>query len=195
MRDIKFSCSRTGAGRKQFLNEEDVRVVLSRLPEELWERLRAVHFNDRAWGNRLLGYVNHGHREIAICALPSQVSLTKFLAHPRSTLSRPRRSPAEFGALRGRQWPEIAVRRFMLYEVFLHELGHLQIVDPDARRVQRKFASETKAEEFAKYWRANLWSRHFDHPDVIHNRATDDELHALNRNTVEIPIAANTNLD
>ncbi|HEX4142193.1 MAG TPA: hypothetical protein VHY91_01475 [Pirellulales bacterium] len=154
MRKLTFSYSPTGAGRKHYLNEEDVTVLLSRLPEELWERLRAVHFNDRAFGRRLLGYVTAGHREIAICALPSRVSLTKFLAHPTSTLNRLRRSPREYGAVRGRQWSEPAVRRFQLYNTFLHELGHLQIIDPKATRLKRRFASETKAQEFADGWRA-----------------------------------------
>ena len=169
MRDIKFSYSRTGAGRKHYLTEQDVRVVLSRLPVELWERLRAVHFNDRAWGRRTLGYVNMGHREIAICALPPQVSLT-----------RARGAPDEFGAVRGQRWPELAVRRRLLYGTFLHELGHLQIVIPKANRVRRRFAGETRAQQFANFWRRQLWARRFDHPDPVHNSPslTEQELMA-----------------
>jgi hypothetical protein len=129
-----------------------VRILLSRLPEELWGKLRAVHFNDRALGRRRLGYVTMGHREITICAIPSRVSLSACVV---------RRSPRPFGAARGRQWPDIAVRRFMLCDVFLHELGHLQIVVPKAKRVRRRFASETKAQEFADYWREKLWSCQF----------------------------------
>jgi len=170
MRKIAFSYSPTGAGRKHYLTEEDVIVLLSRLPEELSERLRAVHFNDRALGRRCLGYVTTGHREITICALPQRVSLSSFITH---------RSPLPFGALRGRQWPEVAVRRFMLYDVFLHELGHLQIIDPAAKRLQRRFASETKAQEFADEWREKLWSESFDHLDPVHNRATSEELERL----------------
>ena len=172
MRDIKFSYSRTGAGRKHYLNEEDVRVLLSRLPEEVWGGLRAVHFNDRARGRRCLGYVNMGHREIAICALPARVSLSSFVTH---------RSIGPFGAIRGRQWPLIAVRRFLLYDVFLHELGHLQVVLPKATRLQRKYASETKAQEFADYCRERLWSCRFNHPDPVHNQATLEELEQLNQ--------------
>lgn len=172
MRNIKFTFSRTGAGRKHYLNEEDVRVLLARLPEELWERLRAVHFNDRAWGRRRLGYVNEGHREIAICALPERVSPSRIDV---------RQSPSCFGAIRGRQWPAIAVRRFMLYEVFLHELGHLQIVEPSAREVRRRFAGERKAQEFADYWRERLWSSWFDHADPVHNRAGRNEVEQLDQ--------------
>ncbi|HEY1785938.1 MAG TPA: hypothetical protein VGG30_10330 [Pirellulales bacterium] len=171
MRKIAFSSSRTNAGRKHYLTEDDVTVLLSRLPEELWQRLRAVHFNDQSSGRRVAGYVNTGRREIAICAMPQRVSMSSYITH---------RSPLPFGALRGRQWPEIAVRRFMLYDVFLHELGHLQVIDPAAKNLRRRFASETKAQQFADHWRMALWSNWFDHPDPVHNQATAEELEALN---------------
>jgi hypothetical protein len=67
----------------------------------------------------------------------------------------------------------------MLYDVFLHELGHLQIIDPNARRLKRKFASETKAQEFADGWRNELWSKRFDHPDPIHNPPAPEEIARL----------------
>ena len=69
----------------------------------------------------------------------------------------------------------------MLYDVFLHELGHLQIVDPEARTERRKFASETKAQEFADEWRARLWAEPFAHPDPIHNPASPAELEMVQR--------------
>jgi hypothetical protein len=56
----------------------------------------------------------------------------------------------------------------MLYEVFLHELGHLQVVNDHAKDVRRRFAMETKAEEFAAYWRERLWNEAFDHADPVH---------------------------
>jgi len=67
---IRFSICSAGADRVHYVTEENIRVVLSRLPSELWHRLRAVHFNDRSRGARVLGYVNEGLREIAVCALP-----------------------------------------------------------------------------------------------------------------------------
>lgn len=68
---VKFSVSTPGADRIHYVNEQDVRVLLDRLPHTLWSRLRAVHFNDRSRGNRTLGYVSaRGRREIALCALP-----------------------------------------------------------------------------------------------------------------------------
>src|SRR5882672_6472954 len=63
---VEFSMLKAGADRVHVVNPEDVRVVLSRLPLELWNRLRAVHFNDRSRGARTLGYVNQGRREIAM---------------------------------------------------------------------------------------------------------------------------------
>ncbi len=145
MRKIRFTYSRPGPLRRHYLNEEDVRVLLSRLPAELWERLRAVHFNDQARGKRVSGYVNMGRREIAICALPERVSMNTYVAIRKPTTYQPYRTPGQFGAARGRQWPELAVRRYQLYNTFLHELGHLQIIEPKARSVRRKFAGETKA--------------------------------------------------
>src|SRR5262249_10497477 len=184
MRNVRYSYSPVSEIRKHYINGNDVDVVLSRLPEDVWSRLRAVHFNDRSRGRRLLGYVNAGRREIAICALPPRVSMTKFLDYPRFRSHRSHRSPRHFGALRGRQWPELAVRRFVLYGVFLHELGHLQIVDDQTKRMHRKFAGETKAQEFADYWRAKLWLTRFDHTDPVHNAPSPAELQQL-----EAPVA------
>src|SRR5262249_62433677 len=111
---IKFSRSAVGADRIHYIDAIDVRVLLGRLPIELWARLRAVHFNDWSRGARVLGYVNRGHREIALCALPPRMSLQPFRG----------RTPEEFGAQRGQKWSALAMRRFMLYDTFLHELGH-----------------------------------------------------------------------
>ena len=170
MTKIKYTYTKPGELRKHYLDGDDVDVLLNRLPPELWSRLREVHFNDRARGNRILGCVNRGRCEITICALPPNVSLSPCLT---------RRSPRLFGAIRGYQWPERAVRRFMLYDVFLHELGHLQVVDARAHTVRRQFASETKAQEFADEWRARLWAKPFAHPDPIHNPASPVELEIL----------------
>jgi hypothetical protein len=167
MTGVRYSYRKPGEQRRHYLGEDDVEVLLDRLPPEVWSRLREVHFNDRGRGVRRLGYVNWGHREIAICALPPRVSLGRYLV---------RRSPQQFGALRGHQWSEIAVRRFLLYDVFLHELGHLQIVDPRARTVRRQFAGETKAKEFADEWRRRLWAEPFDHPDPMHNAPSEMEM-------------------
>lgn len=167
MKKIKFSASPIGGDRKHYVNEHDILVLLQRLPEATYERLKAVHFNDHSRRGRIIGYVNMGHREIALCALPPRVSLGRFLHR--------RQSPSQFGARRAVQWPLLAVRRFMLYDVFLHELGHLQLIDEKLRNPSRKFAGERYAQEFADFWRATLWSQRFDHEDPVHNRPAPDE--------------------
>jgi tetratricopeptide (TPR) repeat protein len=62
-----------------------------------------------------------------------------------------------------------------LYDVFLHELGHLQVVHADETSERRKFAMETRAQEFAMEWCQRLWSKPFDHPDPVHNIPTKAE--------------------
>ena len=168
---IKFSSSPAGCDRRHYLTEEDIRVLLSRLPMDLYSRLRAVHFNDRARGRRCLGYVNQGRREIAICALPPRVSLTSCFGRKKPRAS----SPGRFGAIRGAQWTTLAVRRFLLYDVFLHELGHLQVVSAKAKSNRRRFADETKAQEFANHWREILWAETHEHPDPAHNPPSKEE--------------------
>jgi hypothetical protein len=171
MPDVKFRVGRPGADRIHYVTAEDVRVVLSRLPTHLWSRLRAVHFNDRSRGARTLGYVNRGRREIAVCALPPRIGLTRAL--------RGAQTATEFGAAAGRPWPALAVRRFLLYDVFLHELGHLQLVQPDRRSPRLRFAREKLAERFAVNWYHRLWAERFDHPDPVHNAPAPGELAAL----------------
>jgi hypothetical protein len=167
---IRFSASRPGADRVHHVNEDDVRVVLGRLPEHLWSRLRAVHFNDRSRGARVLGYVNRGRREIALCALPPRMSLAAAL--------RGGQSPEPYGARKHQKWPVLAVRRFLLYNTFLHELGHLQVIDARTRSDRLRFARERRAEEFAAEWCRRLWSTPFAHPDPVHNPAQHGELDA-----------------
>jgi len=157
-RPVAFSISPPGGDRIHHIAPDDVRVVLGRLPNEVYGRLRAVHFNDRSRA-RVLGYVNRGRREIGLCALPPRLSLTGALRG---------QSPTEFGARRGEQWPELAVRRYLLYHVLLHEIGHLQVIHPGARVERRKFAMEPRAERFADHWRGILWSEPFEHPDRVH---------------------------
>ena len=123
MRPLKFTFHAPRGNHRHYVAEADVRVVLERLPELLWDRLKAVHLNDKARGNRFYGYVTKGGTEIALARLPPRVSLARCL--------RKSQSPTQFGAVRGCQWPILAVRRFMLYDVLLHELGHLQVIDQE----------------------------------------------------------------
>jgi hypothetical protein len=158
---IRFSTSPAGGDRVHYVSEADVRVLLNRLALDLWNCLRSVHFNDRSRGPRVLGYVNRGGRDIALCALPPRMSLTRAL--------RMGQTPEQFGATRGNKWPVLSIRRFMLYNVFLHELGHLQLIDKETRSLRLKFAREKLAQEFAMHWCGELWKEPFAHPDPVHN--------------------------
>lgn len=164
MRKVRFTYKNPSCDRRHYLHEEDVLVLLGRLPTEIWQSLRMVHFNDHGFGVRTLGYVTKSSREIAICALPPRVSLTRFLVKGQTC--------EEFGARHGVQWSMLAVRRFLLYDVFLHELGHMQLVDEGCQSERLRFAREKLAQQFADDWRSALWSKHFDHPDPIHNAPT-----------------------
>ena len=73
----------------------------------------------------------------------------------------------------------MAIRRFILYDVLLHEIGHLQVIHERAKTDRRRFANETKAQEFAMYWCRKLWSEPFDHVDPFHNPPGAEELAAL----------------
>lgn len=166
---VKFSVSAPRGDRIHYVNEQDVRVLLERLPHTVWSSLRVVHFNDEGEGNRLLGYVTpRGRREITLCALPPRISLTRGL--------RSGQTPEKFGALRALKWPALAVRRFMLYNVFLHELGHLQLINVRSSSDRLRYAHEKLAQSFAVEWCDKLWSERFDHPDPVHNPPAPNEL-------------------
>ena len=172
LRKVTFNVVDPGCDRIHHLMEQDVLLVLMRLPDETWERLKGVYFNDQSRGGRRLGYTStRGRREISLCALPPRMSLTRFLTRGQTC--------EEFGARRGSQWSETAIRRFLIYDVFLHELGHLQIVDSHAKTPRRKFADETRAVDFATYWRNQLWSEDFPFPDPGHHPPSKEELAAL----------------
>ena len=133
--------------------------------------VRTIHFKDQNRpyrGGRAVGYTHHGgSREITLLALPPRVSLTSYLSRSQS--------PKEFGATRNYQWPRLAVRRFMLYSVLLHEIGHLQVVEKTTKGFWEK-AKEAQANEFALFWRKKLWSENFEHLDPVHNPPTDEEI-------------------
>ena len=174
---IQFVRHGTAPHRRHYVDEEDVKVVLSRLPEEVWRRLRKVHFKDDARGRRTLGYVTkRGRREVTLCALPHHISIN---------LGR----PEEYGALESSQWPVLAVRRFALYDAFLHELGHLQVIQAKATDPERRFAREPKAQNFADYWRGELWAQPFDHPDPVHNPPSEQETKLLEAGWIESHLA------
>lgn len=156
-----------------YIHPSEPRIVLERVPAEARARLRDVFVKYKSTGVRTLGWVRtRGRRDINLVGLlPPRVSLRLFV--------RQGSSPSEFGApLRG-QWPPWSVRRFLLYDVLLHELGHLQVVHEKSRDWNRRYASETRAQEFADEMRRRLFAEPFDHPDPIHNAPSVGEKASL----------------
>lgn len=153
------------------ISPEDVRIVLERLPFDTYARLKKVHFNERSRGGHIFAYTNCRWREIVLCSLPPRMSLRTALVKGQTS--------ELFGALNGTQWPTLAIRQFLLYDVLLQEIGHLQIIDEQAKGKYHKFAREAKTQEFGMYWLARLWARPFDHPDSVHNPPTKGEIRAL----------------
>src|SRR6476661_516990 len=98
---VRFSYSPPGGDRVYHVDADDVRTVLARLPDDMLCGLRGVHFNDRSFGRRILGYANIASGDIALCALPPRVSFTRAM--------RMGQTPELFGAVRGRQWPSLAI--------------------------------------------------------------------------------------
>jgi hypothetical protein len=156
-----------------YVTRRDVKLVLERIPSEFRTRVRDVFISGASFGVRRLGSVRiRGRRDIDLYSvLPPRVSLRGYI--------RSGQSAAEFGAPRQGQWPPWAVRRFLLYDTLLHELGHLQLVRPKGRGWDRKYASEPLARQFANEWRRELFAGPFDHPDPVHNAPTEDELGTL----------------
>lgn len=156
-----------------YVSREDIQTVVERIPEEKRTRLRDVFISDRHYGVQRLGSVRiRGRRDIDLYAvLPPRVSLGGYMYKGLRGL--------QFGAPSRGQWPPWAVRRFLLYNVLLHELGHLQLVLPKSTNWKRKYASEKLAQDFADEWRAELWSKRYAHADPIHNRPEKDELETI----------------
>lgn len=154
----------------RYISSKDIDIAIKRVPEEYRSRVREITTWHTSEGVRKLGYVTkRGRRDINLCTwLPPRVSLGRYL--------RKSQSAKEFGAPVRGQWTPWAVRRFMLYDVLLHELGHLQVVNAKSKSMRRKFADEKIAQDFAEEWKRKLFSTYFDHPDIIHNPPTDEEL-------------------
>jgi hypothetical protein len=155
-----------------YVATHEVDLVVERVPAEYRSRLRDI-FQKLCADAKVLGRVStRGRRDIDLATrLPVRVSLRQYLYAGQSA--------AEFGAPERGQWPPWAVRRFLLYDVLLHEIGHLQVVEPKASNIVRKFASETRAREFADALRRKLYSEPFEHIDPIHNEPTQAELAML----------------
>jgi hypothetical protein len=57
----------------QAIYDDDVKTVLSCVPQELWARVKEIHFSDDSNGIRNSGYAfTRGRREINLCAYASE---------------------------------------------------------------------------------------------------------------------------
>jgi len=156
-----------------YLSRADVDIVIARVPGQFRMRLRDVYFSRLSHGVRRLGSVRRrGRRDITMYSvLPPRLSLRGYI--------RSGQAASEFGAPSSGQWPPWAVRRFLLYDVLLHELGHIQVVDAKGSDFRRKYAGETLAQRFADDLRRELWCEPFEHPDPVHNPPSDAEFSVL----------------
>ena len=171
MAKIKFTYEKPRGDFIHYVNKEDVLVVLSRLPHEVWNMLKTVHFKAQSrysFGHKVNIPTNTTRREITLFAFPPRLSLSQLAISQKN-------SPRYFGATPGYQWPRLAVRRYQLYGALLHGIGLLQIINPDRKSSLLK-TRRTKIEEFAAYWRGKLWSEKFDHPDPVHNPPDEKEI-------------------
>jgi hypothetical protein len=164
--------TRTTHDLVKYLTSRDIAIVMGRVPVEFKTHIGDVLQRRSSDGKHLGSARPGGTGDITICSmLPVRVSLGRY--------SYPGQSPAEFGAPKLGQWPPWAVRRFLLYDVLLHEIGHLQIVGKGAWVNRRNFAKETRAREFADELRRTLFSEPFQHSDPIHNAPTNAEMSTL----------------
>ena len=156
------------------MTEAEIRVLLARLPGRLWERLRAVRFDDRARGRRCLGYVTRGRDEINLCARPPATD------RPGPLLAA---QPVALSVRGGPRLPVAHARRASIYA--LRRVPPRARPPPgrrpegEAKTTRRRFADETRAEEFAERWCRELWSQPFDHPDPVHGPPSREEIEAL----------------
>lgn len=165
---VQYVRHQPGGDRRHVVDERDVRVVLSRVPSELVVRLKKITFNDRSRGGKTFGYTTvRGRADISLCAQPPRLRF------------RDGEAAGVFGAVAALPWPILSLRRWFLYEVLLHEIGHLQVVAPRASSSRRRFGDEKVADSFAAELRAQLWSEPFDHPDPVHRAPSAAELHAV----------------
>lgn len=157
----------------RYLKKEDILVLLNRLPLEEYEHLKSVTFKT-CRGRNVYGKVYHKRSAgIIICDQSARTSVRVKEAK--------RGSIEEFGALNNIKWPTLAIRRFMLYDVFLHELKHTQLLRNSKKRIVDKIPLEKQAEEYAEYWRGELYQHHFDHPDPVHNLPSEIEKERLKK--------------
>jgi len=157
----------------RYLKKEDVLTLLNRLPLKEYEHLKSVTFKT-CEGADAYGFVYHRRpTSIVICDQSARTSIRNATAK--------RGSLEEFGALNNRKWPTLALRRYLLYHTFLHELRHTQLLENGKKRTRDKMPLEKQADEYADHWRGELYQNYFKHPDPIHNLPSKTEKECLRK--------------
>ena len=151
----------------RYLTQEDVLVLLNRLPLAEYKHLKSVTFKTCAGADAYGLVFLKRIKGIVICDQSQRTSIR--------TNSAKRGRLDEFGALPHIKWPTVAIRRYLLYGTFLHELRHTQIISPAKKITRDKIPLEKLAEEYADHWRGELYKESFDHPDPVHNLPSDEE--------------------
>lgn len=139
-----------GPGEQLTIREDDVKLVLEKLPADSWSRFQVVHYHDAERGIRWIGYVNREKRQIAISPLPSGVRRIRFVVGggtkaPQSKLPKRR----------------ARIQNDMLFDVFVDDVGRLQIIDEKKLRV-RAHPFDAPAIPYTDYWRLKLWTFNVD---------------------------------
>ena len=154
---IEFVRDEVSSHFRQYVEETEIEALLAQLPEETRRDLHRVRFkNGVDTGGRLGDIASDPDPEIVIYAQAYRVSLTPYLGRDET--------PETYGAVDGCRWPVLAIKRFVLYNVLLTQLGRLQVG-----------ASGASGEQFAGHWRRELWSREPDDSDAVHRAPTEKE--------------------
>ena len=74
MKKLTFSYHKPGGDRRHYVTEDEVRIVLDRLPAAVCERLKTVHFNDR-WREVIVLDMSRAARcDQPLCVAPASAS-------------------------------------------------------------------------------------------------------------------------
>jgi len=165
--DIIFHEKEVRGDLHRFVTKEDILTLLNRLPLEEYQQLKTVTF-ETCGGAYQFGYVFYKRvKGIVLCDQPLRMGMKEADAKRGHLI--------EYGGLNNMKWPIIAIRRYMLYNVFLHELRHTHIVNPHKKLTRHKIPFEKLANEYSDFWRGELYKDKFDHHDPVHNLPTLDE--------------------
>lgn len=143
---------------------EDIAELLAALPPEDLAGLVGITLRRVPWrgydADDSFGYYDPHDREISLRAFPADLRL---YTDQRGPTERERREFDPFcqNWQRGRhgwylQWDEDSLRRFYLYDVLLHEIGHHVADRGKPVGKTRRSANEAFAHDYARHWRRTL---------------------------------------